>query len=405
MKNKIINAYIYSYASLLVIIASYKIIALLLRKNYMDAFADLFINYQGGFIRRGLIGSLLLSIYQISGISPIALAIVLSIAAYSFIFLYCLSKLKPYNYGFAFLTPCYLLGGIGIYGLGYMRRDYIILSAFLLITFLWKRLSARLWLYISLFICIITILCYEPFLFVCLPYFAILNQLKCQKVRTTIIALFILLLTFTICCLYPGTPIAKKQIWESTRSFLPQIGTIEFIGRNSMEVMKFHFYNNFIRIEHNVPCLAISLVSVIGMTYYLTNGLYVFNKDKFQVNDRKGIMFYLCLSYIFQIPMFICLSTDYSRICTYSAFTTIIMFTTIKYDTLVRYIPNKIDKKLNSIIEFTDIVFKPTKFKIFSIMLIIGIAEWTGGGIGQFIYSSELGTIIKCIKTIINFHL
>lgn len=125
-------------------------------------------------------------------------------------------------------------------------------------------------------------LCYEPFLFVCFPYFAILNQLKCQKVRTTIIALFILLLTFTICCLYPGTPIAKKQIWESTRSFLPQIGTIEFIGRNSMEVMKFHFYNNFIRIEHNVPCLAISLVSVIGMTYYLTNGLYVFNKDKFQ---------------------------------------------------------------------------------------------------------------------------
>ena len=121
-----------------------------------------------------------------------------------------------------------------------------------------------------------------------------------------------------------------------------------------MEVMKFHFYNNFIRIEHNVPCLAISLVSVIGMTYYLTNGLYVFNKDKFQVNDRKGIMFYLCLSYIFQIPMFICLSTDYSRICTYSAFTTIIMFTTIKYDTLVRYIPNKIDKKLNSIIEFTE---------------------------------------------------
>ena len=58
---------------------------------------------------------------------------------------------------------------------------------------------------------------------------------------------------------------------------------------------------------------------------------------------------------------------------------------------------------MNSIIEFTDIVFKPTKFKIFSIMLLIGIAEWTGGGIGQFIYSSELGTIIKCIKTIMNF--
>lgn len=52
MKNKIINAYIYSYASLLVIIASYKIIALLLHKNYMDAFADLFINYQGVYTQR-----------------------------------------------------------------------------------------------------------------------------------------------------------------------------------------------------------------------------------------------------------------------------------------------------------------------------------------------------------------
>ena len=81
------------------------------------------------------------------------------------------------------------------------------------------------------------------------------------------------------------------------------------------------------------------------------------------------------------------------------------MFTTIKYDTLAHYIPPKIDKKLDSIIEFTDIVFKPTKFKIFSIMLLIGIAEWTGGGIGQFIYSSELGTIIKYMKDIINFHL
>lgn len=396
------KSYIWAYMVILTISTIYKVITLWINQEGIDAFADLLINYQGGFIRRGLLGTLLLMGYKICHVSPIHIAIVLSLVSYLCLLTFCLTKLKTYHYGFSFLTPCFLFGGIGIYGIGYMRRDYIILFAFLLMVMLWKnRGITKSWLYLSLAICMATIICYEPYFFVCLPFFILLSLMKYNNRSLTAFASLILLLTFLVCSKFQGTVLARNCIWESVNSFLPEMGTIDFIGRNGIEVMKFQAYNNFIRTEHHIPCVFVSMISIFCMTYYIVNGLYIFNKRQVLFNDRKAMLLYLCSSYIFQLPMFVCLSTDYSRICTYSAIASIIMYVTIDSNQLINIVPQKIDKILSQTIITSDKYMKPTKKKIIVIMTAVGIAEWTGGGIGQFAYSSEIGFIIKLCKNIL----
>lgn len=51
------------------------------------AYADLFINYEGGFVRRGLLGQGLLLCYRMGG-NPVTIATILSFVAYIIIAIY-----------------------------------------------------------------------------------------------------------------------------------------------------------------------------------------------------------------------------------------------------------------------------------------------------------------------------
>lgn len=74
--NKILKTWCTIYAMFLVI----NIGISLFNKEYLHSscFADLFINYQGGFVRRGLLGDFLLYCYH-QNINPYTIAISLSL--------------------------------------------------------------------------------------------------------------------------------------------------------------------------------------------------------------------------------------------------------------------------------------------------------------------------------------
>lgn len=83
--NKILNTWCIIYAMFLVI----NIGISLFNKEYLHSscFADWFINYQGGFVRRGLLGEFLLYCYH-KNIDPYTIAISLSFISYGVITIY-----------------------------------------------------------------------------------------------------------------------------------------------------------------------------------------------------------------------------------------------------------------------------------------------------------------------------
>lgn len=107
-------------------------------------FSDLFINYQGGFIRRGLLGEIFYHFY-LKGINPVYLAYIISLLSYVVIVVYMIRNFRKHGYALEFLPISFLLGGVGIFGLAFFRRDFIIMCIFLLIVKLWKSLPFRWW--------------------------------------------------------------------------------------------------------------------------------------------------------------------------------------------------------------------------------------------------------------------
>lgn len=176
--NKILKTWCTIYAMFLVI----NIGISLFNKEYLHStcFADLFINYQGGFVRRGLLGEFLLYCYH-KNVNPYTVAISLSFISYGVVTIYMLYQFHKRQYNIGLLSITFLLGGFGANGFEYYRRDFIIIVIFWAVMLLWKKIKLWKWLIIGNILFALTILCYEPFIFFGIPFAVLLTHLKSKN--------------------------------------------------------------------------------------------------------------------------------------------------------------------------------------------------------------------------------
>lgn len=166
---------------------------------------------------------------------------------------------------------------------------------------------------------------------------------------------------------------------------------------NSQEVMAFHVKHNFLSFYHHIPVAVISLVGILSMVYYCVNAPCVFGKEKME--NRRYMLTLLAVALFCQTPMFVCLSTDYSRICIYSAICTYIMYFELTEKELKALFPIKIYTRVDKYMTHVDKILYPSRDKIIFIMLFIGIATWTGRY--DFFAKSEFGGTIDIMHRLI----
>lgn len=170
-------------------------------------FSDLFINYQGGFIRRGLLGEIFYQFY-LKGINPIYLAYIISLLSYIVIVVYMIRNFHKHDYALEFLPVSFLLGGVGIFGLAFFRRDFIIMCIFLLIVKLWKSLPFRWWVLCGNILAILAVLCHEPFAFWAFPLLLLITRLKVRCLWKTICCWIPSMLVFLLCLHF-------QEVWNN----------------------------------------------------------------------------------------------------------------------------------------------------------------------------------------------
>lgn len=92
------------------------------------------INYQAGFVRRGLLGEVILNIYKYTGISPYAVIIYLCIIVYIIFILFYIRAFILKGYSVIILPFVYFLGGPIINDF-LVRKDVLVVLIFILVIY------------------------------------------------------------------------------------------------------------------------------------------------------------------------------------------------------------------------------------------------------------------------------
>lgn len=368
----------------------------LYHQNYLTShcYADLFINYQGGFVRRGLLGELLLLFYEI-GVNPYVIAVSLSFITYIIIAYYMTKHFFLKRYDVCLLTITPLLGGFGQYGFETYRRDFMVMALFLLIVQLWKRMNFRLWLILGNIIFAITLLCYEPFIFFALPFVVALTKIRMHTWKKSIYYWIPSMCVFALSCIYSGGKSIYDAILISTSPFLKNPGIMNFLIDNTQDVMLFHLEINLIHGVSSTPSLLINIWMLSCMVYLIVNAIAVYSKGQRVWKERHQILTLLCFVMLCLSPMFTVLSIDYARIFTYAVISTFIIYFSINEQELYAIFPQKIYKASQRFLFFQDKYLKPTPSKMILIMLFVGLSQCSGMGFIESFKSGQLGTMIR----------
>ena len=343
--------------------------------------SDWMINYEGGFVRRGLIGQCLLWANHIHSFD-IRYAIVLIEAFFYVLFLYLIFKIfNKYKWsllGAMFPIVC------STTSLTVYRRDFMMLCLCYLsykLFFRYLKDNRINSLIISIMIMSVSITIYEPIFFVMVPVLVLQYWNKKKNIINSLFIFLIPILCMVLSCIFRGTDNQVNDIWQSWLPYLSQyvdiqnenIGfAIQFLGLTNQEVFSLHYECTF---RDNMPLWTIiTLIIVFSLAYFLCTyvpSVYREGKRLCENFDKYELSKILLFQLFIQLPIFTFLSCDYGRTIPMSLYTSFFIFHMSKKNGYKVYVTNIIgntsDKIINSLNSYT--VFNNPWVYIFTILL------------------------------------
>lgn len=111
-----------------------------------SGFADFLYNYGGGFIRRGLSGEILFVVNDYLHIPPVVFCNTVSVLCCAVLAYFIVRHFNREGLSWYVLLGGFALGSISVYGIDFMRRDYMELALMLAILTLHRKMRFTPWL-------------------------------------------------------------------------------------------------------------------------------------------------------------------------------------------------------------------------------------------------------------------
>lgn len=288
---------------------------------------DMMINYQGGFIRRGLLGELLFQLYNIVHY-PLYNAIVW-IDTIVFIIVFIIMGKVYLKKKYFPIMPIAICEGVLSF-----RRDFLML---LLAIFVFNRLfkyiekRKRIDIFTAVLISTLSIFLYEPAFFFIVPMsvFILWNFSKeasmLNKIKKSILPYMVTIVAMVLVCTCKGNQETAESIWASWHPMLINVGAksiempsaIKFLALDSTQVMIMHFRMDYgIDLQNwSVDYLQLfaGILFLIGF-YYLTIQM---PRKKSKDSETAALSDIFLFQFISLIPMFTILSCDVGRTINY----------------------------------------------------------------------------------------
>ena len=356
---KLLQASFIIYMLLLIVNSIHTLFYIITSDNYTlhavgSYNSDWLINYEGGFVRRGLVGQIMLWIYNLI---PYDVALTTIIVTY--LSIYLLTALMFYLFyknkiSWLLLPAVFLVGGFLLYDATIYRRDALMLLMVFYTIYLYRRyLSAttqRVCKLLGMYIIgTITILTHEASFFCFTPFFllhyytTIDTKSTCKRIAKSTLFNLPFLMAMALVCLFNGNMEISQKIWNSWAPyFISQLGTIPNMGWgvnalswDTADTFSMHFYINYIKpilwdrefLISTMPQIPNVFVWIIifAAVYYLcvnVNKIKLFTYENGENDTQINAILpqILLIQFIALLHMFTVLSCDMRRVIFYWIF-------------------------------------------------------------------------------------
>jgi len=348
------------------------------------------INYQGGFVRRGLAGEILLFFATNFSVDVQWTIKIFCLFCYAAVSAFFIKSFLNRGYSLYILPICFFLGGPVLGGF-WATKDLLFICIFIPILWVYGKdhlpLSAKVLIINTL--AAFMILNHEVFAFIALPilFLLLFNLYKNNGVfRSAFLALLLLspsILCFLLCVLHRGTPGTVSAILASWAPLLGTIATktgevpvaIAALGWATDDAFRFHIQVNFLSRDWGIGSLLAWTVTFPLVYYIASNALLAFRKCEHDFTEHhktvlSSLLFFqlLCL-----FPVFALLSCDYLRVIFYwtaSSFALFLLVPREKIESLFPGILFHFVKHFNNVLAH---VLPPSKTSLAFLMLFLGI--------------------------------
>ena len=325
------------------------------------------------------------------GFNPLHTALLLCLVAYLTIVMFMVNGFKRRGYSLGLLCVSFLIGGVGIFGLSFFRRDFIELCILLIIVKSWTKVDFRLWLVLANALTVIAILLHEPYTFYGLPIVALLTFLKTNKITRSLLCWLPSFAAFLLCLKYSGNAEVYAAIMQSIKPYADYHNVIEFFTFDSLSVMRMHLHYNFFAILNHLPTIIGSIGSILVTLYYGANATSQYTNSCVSPQERTNYFALLSFLMLCQIPMFTVLSIDYTRTCIYASISAYIVFFCLDTESCTKLLPRWYRNLSERALTAMNRIVPPTRLKIFAIAFFIGTVQQTSQSTLGLFRDSEFG--------------
>lgn len=344
-------------------------------------YTEMLINYEGGFVRRGLFGQLLWEVCAATGLSPFSIVITVCTASFMAVAAFFVRRFRREGFSTWFLLSplCYSCVEFII------RKDYLCYLLVLAIFGLLggkSRTAPRFALVTAL--SLLGLFLHEAFLFFGVPL-AALFMLSDKRLRRTGVAFVLLTLAaFCTLCLYKGSGQTAYAIIESWNTLLPARQHLVFMEDNSigaltwdtLETMKFHLRTNFHGYD-SFRYLGLFLQPAFALCayYFAINFPFVVNCRN--TSDTAGrqtrLSLLLICSAVCLLPMFTVLSCDYPRLYQYTLVAAFGAFLLLPAERIDAMFPRKLHTAVRNFNRRMNAAVVPTRGLLTGLLFVLAL--------------------------------
>lgn len=336
------------------------------------------INFEGGFVRRGLLGEGIYLLCVKLNITPLYIISFLCLGIYFFLFIFYLRKFRERGLSWWFLCGPMMFGFVT----SFLRKDFLLISLVILIVTLLKKRGTPIYLQlIAGLITIFGLLVHEAFFFFGAPIAILLLRGNGSKVIAMIVAILVIV-EFGSLCYFKGSLEVGEGIVSSWNTLLDKqllyakdINSIGALGWDTLQTFKTHFEMN-VGAEYHACGVIVQIVILFGVYYLLINFMQVFQSpsEGFTRVDQTNVGALFMLLAVTMLPMFTVLSCDYARLYQYEVMSIVGVYLLVDREVLRHVIPAnmiKLSTKVNSSINRTLV---PERAWILALFMILGIS-------------------------------
>ncbi len=323
--------------------------------------SDWLINYEGGFVRRGLCGEILYGLYQVHPYPVRGVILILGFTGFFFFMVLLIGVFRREGWSPVLLIAPYLIQMPTFLAdnLFWLRKDHwLLLLAYGIFYFYTRYICHRdiLSLVAMQFFFVVVLLIHEAAFFFTFPlliaHYFLATYRKINLVGKSLGAVFLLFLpaalTMGAVCLFKGNQVVAEAIWTSWKPCMEayplpcddvtNIGPgVDALTWDTLGTFESHMTVNWMGwFLKPIPSFPFTLINLVGV-YYLVSRLNTvdlgWNRLKKFDSSRMGL--FLLLQGIFMVPLFTVLSCDFGRTIPYWVFSSLFAYHFLKEEATV----------------------------------------------------------------------